>query len=562
MLRTIAEINGIALTSNVARQMVEQLAGLVGDPARLHALLSVCSPAAQEALAVLLRDGGRSLRLAFERQHGVIRAMGPGRLERERPHLAPVNPSEELWYRGLIFSAFAETPAGMAEFLYVPGDVAALLPAPAPALEGLRVSACQPPDVVQPASDRLLHDICTMLCLVQAGEVHLVNGDDPLSWQRTSLYELDRLSLQPAGGSDENTRDGPGSPMALALTLASDLDWLRPRSRRRLALNAAAVRTWLEAPRYQQQRVLQQAWQASQTWNDLCRTPDLACEDTGNWHNDPVATRERFLPLLAHLDPDTWYELDALVAAVKSTTPDFQRPDGDYDTWYIRERDSQTYLRGFDCWDAVEGALLRFLLTGPFHWLNGVDLGLAAQPTPSVTANAMALAPAPAMASTSAAGASTHTASLPISAGLAKELSSTRSLRLRLTRSGHAWLADQPSPAEPTPSSLVVLPDFTVLVPANALLLDRFRVSRFTTWEPPTRSQPNVAPTFRYRITQGGLQRATEQGIDALRVLAFLQERCTEPLPASVVSGLQRWQNQSTPAEEPRTGGGADRKHP
>ncbi len=63
--------------------------------------------------------------------------MGPGRLERERPHLAPVNPSEELWYRGLIFSAFAETPSGMAEFLYIPGDIASLLPPPEPALAGL-----------------------------------------------------------------------------------------------------------------------------------------------------------------------------------------------------------------------------------------------------------------------------------------------------------------------------------------------------------------------------------------------------------------------------------------
>ena len=147
---------------------------------------------------MLLRDEGRSLRLSFERQHGVIRAMGPGRLERERPHLAPVNPSEELWYRGLIFSAFAETPSGMAEFLYIPGDIALLLPPPEPALVGLRVPVCPAPDFVQPASDFLLHDICTLLCLVQAGEVHLVDGDDPISWQRTSLYELCLLYTSPS----------------------------------------------------------------------------------------------------------------------------------------------------------------------------------------------------------------------------------------------------------------------------------------------------------------------------------------------------------------------------
>ena len=501
MLRAIAETTGVALTSNVARRMVEELVGFLNQPGQLDALVATCSPAAREALAMLLRDEGRSLRLSFERQHGVIRAMGPGRLERERPHLAPVNPSEELWYRGLIFSAFAETPSGMAEFLYIPGDIALLLPPPEPALVGLRVPVCPAPDFVQPASDFLLHDICTLLCLVQAGEVHLVDGDDPISWQRTSLYELSRILLQPVAARDESLRDGPGSPAALALSLANDLGWLRPHGRRRLALHAASVRTWLEAPRDRQRQIVREAWQTSKSWNDLCRTPGLACEDTGNWHNDPVATRERLMPLFAQLESGAWTTLDALVAVVKTTAPDFQRPDGDYDTWYIRERDSQTYLRGFDCWDAVEGALLRFLITGPLHWLGAVNLGLAAQPSFS------------------------------------------------LSTTGYAWLTTQPSPTESPSGRLTVLADYTILVPSDAPLFDRFRVSRFTTCEPPTRSQPEAEPTFCYRITQSGLRRATAQGIDALRVLAFLQEHCTDPLPAPVVSGLQRWQNQSTSAE-------------
>ena len=498
MLRAIAETTGVTLTSNVTRRMVEELAVSLGHPEPVDALVATCSVTAREALAVLLRSEGRSLRLAFERQYGVIRAMGPGRLERERPHLAPINPSEELLYRGLIFSAFAETPSGMAEFLYIPGDIASLLPPPEPVLAGLRVPACSPPDSVQPANDFLLHDICTLLCLVQAGEVHLVDGDDPISWQRTSLYELSRILLQPSANLDESLRDGPGSPAALALTLVNDRGWLRPRGRRRLALHGAAVRSWLEAPRDQQRRVLRDAWQASQSWNDLCRTPSLACEDTGNWDNDSVATRERLLQLLAQLEPGAWTTLDALVAAVKTTAPDFQRPDGDYDTWYIRERDSQTYLRGFDCWDAVEGALLRFCISGPLHWLGAVNLGLAAQQ------------------------------------------------RFCLSTTGSAWLTAQPSQTESPAGRLTVLADYTILVPGDAPLLDRFGVSRFTTWEPPTRSQPEAEPTFCYRITQSGLRRATEQGIDALRVLAFLQDRCAEPLPAPVISGLQRWQNQST----------------
>jgi hypothetical protein len=298
----------------------------------------------------------------------------------------------------------------------------------------------------------------------------------------------------------------------LALALAGDLGWLQPRGRRKAGLRAAAVRAWLEAPRCEQRRTVLNAWRASQTWNDLCRTPGLTCEDTGNWRNDPVATRERLLPLLAQLSPHAWYELEVLVDAIKKTAPDFQRPDGVYDTWYIRERHSQAYLRGFDFWNAVEGAVVRFLVAGPLHWLGVFDLGLASrlEPLDDVTP-ADAPTPAP------------HRWLSP-------------------TAAGQAWLASQPAPSGPdSEATLTVLADYTVVVPSDAPLLDRFRVSRFTTWEPPTGAHSGSALTFRYRITQSGLRRAAAQGIDAERVLAFLQERSARPLPAAVIAGLQRW---------------------
>ena len=55
-----------------------------------------------------------------------------------------------------------------------------------------------------------------------------------------------------------------------------------------------------------------------------------------------------------------------MIDAFKEAEPDFQRPTGDYDTWYIRRTDTQEFLKGFDQWDAVEGELLRFLC-GPLH---------------------------------------------------------------------------------------------------------------------------------------------------------------------------------------------------
>jgi hypothetical protein len=69
-----------------------------------------------------------------------------------------------------------------------------------------------------------------------------------------------------------------------------------------------------------------------------------------------------------------YWSLEAFVDGVRQNHPDFQRPAGDYDSWYLREEASGEFLRGFKRWDAVDGALLRFVICGPLHWLGIVDL--------------------------------------------------------------------------------------------------------------------------------------------------------------------------------------------
>ncbi len=175
--------------------------------------------------------------------------------------------------------------------------------------------------------------------------------------------------------------------------------------------------------------------------------------------------------------------------------PDFQRPDGNYDTWYIRQRGAPAFLRGFEHWQQVEGALLRFVLTGPLHWLGATTLAAVGDAQPA---------------------------------------------SVSLTLAGHAWLHDKPSAgrarAGPARSCSPTSPCWPRPVQP---LLDRFRLARFTTslgatWE-------DGQPTFAYRISQTGLRRAAQQGIDSARVLAFLQDRATDPLPANVARALERW---------------------
>ena len=492
MLRALAENHGVALSSNTPRAMADELAAVIAERTYLADAVADLPPAARDALAHLIQEGGRMVAATFERRYGSIRAFGPGRLERERPHRSPANASETLWYLGLIYRTFAETPEGLTEFLAIPADLAPLLPQLQTETEGFSVPATIAPNTIAPADDSLLHDVCSLLCLVQAGEARSGGPGEPSAWRVTSLYALASLMLQPTEASELVDPRAPGSVAALAFALANDMGWLRAAGNS-LRLNAQPVHQWLLATRAEQRRVLLDAWRSSAGWNDLCRTPSLSCEETGSWSNDPEASRARLLPLLASLDAQCWYKVADFVAAVKGHAPDFQRPDGDYNTWYIRRRDDPVFLRGFEGWDEVEGELLRFLLGGSLSWLGAVQSGL------------------------DAAGA-------PL---------------FRLTEDGARWLAGEAPPMFDSTGQPVVLPDFAVEIPADAPLIDRFRVARFTTWEPIVHA---AEPLFRYRITQTGLRRAARQGIPAERVLAYLRERCGEALPANVAAALAGWQ--------------------
>jgi hypothetical protein len=492
MLRAIAEINGIDLSSNIVRQMAGQIATVLSDSAQLTEIMADCSAQAQLAMDDLLRARGSILLAAFERNYGTIRLVGPAQIERRQPHRSAASPAEELWYRGLIYRAFAETPDGSAEFIYVPDDLAVLLPIPRLLVPQLRLPAAGSPGELGPALAPVVHDACSLLCLVQTGRVKLRHPGNPMAWRSNHLYELNRLLLQPVEEPGTMTQSRSSTPAALVLILAVERGWVRAVGTG-LRLDGRAVQPWLDSPRGEQQRALLEGWRSSTLWNDLWRVPALWCEDTGGWANDPVATRERLIALLASLEAGTWYRLADLVAGVKQALPDFQRPDGNYSTWYLRRRDAQAYLSGFESWDAVEGELLRYLFTDPWHWLGAVDL-----------------------AADGAGG------------------DSSAPSRFRLTPAGAAWLAGEPAPPERAEGRLVVSSDFGILVPGDAALRDRFRVARFTSWTP-------GGPPFRYRITQSGLRRAASQGIPMEQVLAFLEDRSDGRVPANVLRALQRW---------------------
>ncbi|MDX1662392.1 MAG: helicase-associated domain-containing protein [Candidatus Promineifilaceae bacterium] len=468
-LRVIGEwweldLRGADKTASV-KALAETLAGL-----DFSLEMSYLPPEEADALRTLIAAGGRQAVGTFTRQHGEVRQMGPGRLEREEPWYDPISPAEALWYRGFLYRAFHESEDGgaLVEYYFLPsellsqmeggdGEAAAQnLHDGAQAPNGA-LSAAGAPLSFAPAATDAVDDLTTVLAFAQQSGL-VVDAPAPL---RPFLLDEqpDRLSL--------------------LITLAVELGFLREGADGLRPARAAVG--WLKQGREGQLRALVDAWSSS-GWNDLCHTPGLRCEGSG-WENDPIAARSTLLDALPR--DGAWYSLDDLVATIKEVNPDFQRPEGNYDTWYIRDEESNAYLKGFESWEQVEGRLLRFLIHGPLFWLGMIEVGEG---------------------------------------------------RYHLTERALAWLSGDPVPARGVEVPPVVRPEATVLVPYNANRYQRFQVARVAEADPVLPGQP-----YHYRLTPHSLSEARESGIAPERVLAFLREASGRPIPASVRRAVERW---------------------
>jgi len=481
MLRGIAELRGLELSTNSRDDAAAQLAAALAEPDATAAALAACSEGGRAAWQALVTAGGKLKTPVFTRHHGVIRPVGPGRLEREAVWQQPQGPAEELWYRGLIFRGFADLGDGPAEYIYIPPE---LLPAAPPAAAQTAAPILPPapaPPRKRQAFNTLAVDVCALLAALRETPLRADSvgklRDADLARLREGLLLPDPLRLD------------------LALALARGRGWLAA-DRDRLVLNSQAATAWLRLTPWEQMRGLFDAWRENADpgpagWNDLRRIPALQAE--GAWRNDPLAARRGILAALGRLAAGAWHTLDDLTGWIKATDPDFQRPDGSYTGWYLREVETGRYLSGFESWDAVEGRLIRFIVTGPLFWLGAVALNEdtnAAAPT------------------------------------------------FCLTEAGAAWLG-QGLPRElPRPAHLSIDEQFIITAPLLLPLFDRFRLLRFT--EPVAEAYEPGRPT-RHRITRGGLARARASGVATPAIIEFLQRASGGRAPARVIAALARW---------------------
>jgi hypothetical protein len=486
LLRVVAELWGVELEAGAQREAAAELAARLLVPELAAEVATSLPPEPRTALAELAAAGRLPL-ATFARRWGEVRAMGTVRRDRERPWANTPTATEALWYRALAGRAFFDEGRGPEEFLFVPDDLRPLIPLPPPAAAGAPAGRPAPAPAESAPSGLAGHDVVTTLAYAQVHGLRLEAISPP------ALAASARAGLAPWLQQPEAAE--------LWLTLVIELGLAEaPNAGASLKLRPERVEPFLRATPAAQARELAEAWRATRAWNDLRQVPGLEFEGTG-WRNDPAVARAAVLGLLGRVPPGEWWSLDSFVAAVKARQPDYQRPGGDYDSWYIRGAATGAYLRGFEHWEAVDGALVRWLITRPGVWLGLVEVDAKAAGSPG-------------------AAGDVPFRQTPLGAALTGQASE-----------------DAAAAPAPAPAGLELLPDATVRVPPGASAYDRFQLARIGAWLLPE------AGASRYRLTPAALARAAAKGIRPERVTAFLEERLGEAaaLPA-VLGAVRRWQ--------------------
>lgn len=481
MLSALAETWGIASKSLPDNAIISGLHGVMLDPQASEAAWDKLDESARAALQLLVSSAQQRMKMGqFERFYGKVRKMGRAQIEKEQPHLQGRSIAETLYYRGFIGEGYDKVDDNLIGFFYVPPDLADALPLHKTSYEHVEEDSAtfdlpSLPTIddvrdISPTDTSAIDDLTTLLAFLQANGAEM--EDDGLA--KDAIAALNSHLLH-----DGEIRLDFLLRLGISAGLITTQDSkVYPRRNE--------ARTFLSATRAEQIRFLALAWLESQTYRDLWHIPGLFPDDSG-WTYDAVGARDAVMSLFAELLPEQgWVSVNDLIDVIKEIEPDFQRPDGDYDSWYIRNAAGE-FLNGFESWDAVEGSLIEFYLVGPMYWLGLVDIGEDV---------------------------------------------------VRLTAYGRAFLDFQDWPPLPEqPFRMEIRNDGALLVSRRVNRFERFQLARFTSWE-------RAGDPYVYRLDADSIQRATSQGITVKHIQAFLARQLDgKPVPIPIVKLLRNWQD-------------------
>ncbi len=429
----------------------------------------------------------------FERLYGEVRLPSAAIIARERPHENPQSPAESLLYHGLIGRRVDETGVGIGYVMYIPDDLADVLPLhktaySAAALDadskaapragevsfGVRIETLSAEEVedVQPADTSIVDDMTTVLAFLQVNTCHY---DRHQAIDDTSLEQLLPHLL---------VRDPARVTFMIEVGITADLIDV---SDGRLYPRRSEARQWLEQTRSVQLKALVDAWLRSTEFRELWHTPGLLVEEAASY--DPAAARRALLETLReHAPRSEWWSLDSFIEVMHAHNPSFQRPGGDFDSWYIRN-DEDEYLNGFENWNAVEGAVLEFYLNGPLHWLGLLDLAEYAA---------------------------------------------------RLNGYGRALLENRWVEQADVPEPMRIDAEGSITATRKASRYARFQLARFTSW---VSAATRGGDPYVYKLDGAGIKRGAEQGINIDAIAKFLGRVSADdtPIPPTVTQLLSSW---------------------
>jgi len=485
-LRIVARLWGIELAASDADTASKELAVAMLDSQLVTEIVDSIPADARSALEALATAEGKLPWAAFSRRFGEIRETGPGRRDREQIYLHLVSAAEELFYRALLARAFFDIPAGAQEFAYIPEDIIPLVNRRSNGEHRENIKK----DSIESVLSLVKKEPLGRLASPKERECPLVVSDRLLD-DATTLLAAMRMGLRPP-----ETR----IPVHVVMEFLSAAKIIHPPSREGAAGDGVPqiepVRIFLEATRKDSLHKLVDAWFESDTFNELRQVPGIVCE--GKWNNQPLVTREFLLNLLEAIPENRWWSLPAFTRAIKENNPDFQRPVGDYDSWFIKRESDSTYLRGFDAWDEVDGALIRYIITGPLFWLGQVELA-----TP--------------------AGNEVVSAFRVVSNRKHRTLDTRNST---FTEMGKLHVSSQ---------GKIVVPR---LLPRAA----RYQIARFCEWD------EEKLDEYNYHVTTGTLKKAGEQGLKVSQLLSLLAKNAAAEIPPAFVKALKRWELNGTEA--------------
>jgi hypothetical protein len=489
----LATVWNVNISNMKTEEMIRALHDTMLEEINAETVWGKLNEAEKQAVQTLIGSKLKMPSAMFKRLYGEIHKMGRGQIEREQPHKNPQTISEGLYYRGIISEIFEQGKAGMIPMIYIPDELAQVLPLHKTAYEGLEAESFAVQAMVieqlmavedeylenvKPADTSIVDDMCTLLAFLRNYTAGVLEDDFlPADAERIKAFLL----------NNDDTR------LNFLLGLGVSADLITTKDGRAYP-KRSGIQKWLEQTRSQQLKTLVYAWQSTTIYRDLWHVSGLYPDPDAAFPYDASLGREALMEHMKQLvPPHDWWAVDELIDAIKLLDPDFQRPGGDYESWYIRNEMSE-YLNGFESWEAIEGLLLDHYIRKPMHWLGLVDMSEDAA---------------------------------------------------KLTAYGRAYIGLIDWPEPPEASDIMEVRDDGVLVVSRKVSrIDRFQVARFSTWGTPENAE------YYYRIDAEGLAIAEQQAITTGHIATFLTRHLNNrPMPARIAQLLDNWQGSGSVTE-------------